>query len=134
MRATGSHIGIATDGDADRFGIVDEDGTFLQPNYVIALLFDYLVESRGWKKRRGEVGGNHEPDQCDCQGARRGTLRDAGRVQVHWRTDHAGPDRDRWGGKRGLSIRHHVPEKDGLLAGLLCCEMVARRGSLWASN
>jgi len=28
----------------------------------------------------------------------------------------------------GLSIRHHVPEKDGVLAGLLCCEMVARRG------
>jgi phosphomannomutase len=27
----------------------------------------------------------------------------------------------------GLSIRHHVPEKDGVLAGLLCCEMVARR-------
>src|SRR5437588_10842069 len=29
----------------------------------------------------------------------------------------------------GLSIRHHVPEKDGILAGLLCCEMVARRGT-----
>ena len=49
MRETGAQIGIATDGDADRFGIVDADGTFLQPNYVIALLFDYLVESRGWK-------------------------------------------------------------------------------------
>src|SRR6266700_4980788 len=46
MRDMKAHIGIATDGDADRFGIVDEDGTFLQPNYVIALLFDYLVESR----------------------------------------------------------------------------------------
>ncbi|HSY64808.1 MAG TPA: hypothetical protein VK829_09415, partial [Terriglobales bacterium] len=49
MRAIKAHIGIATDGDADRFGIVDEDGTFFQPNYIIALLFDYLVESRGWK-------------------------------------------------------------------------------------
>src|SRR5579864_873446 len=49
MRETGAQIGIATDGDADRFGIVDSDGTFLQPNYVIAILFDYLVESRGWK-------------------------------------------------------------------------------------
>jgi phosphomannomutase len=29
----------------------------------------------------------------------------------------------------GLSIRKHVPEKDGVLAGLLCCEMVARRGA-----
>ncbi|MGA9639813.1 MAG: phosphoglucomutase/phosphomannomutase family protein, partial [Terriglobales bacterium] len=47
MRETGAAIGIATDGDADRFGIVDEDGTFLQPNYIIALLFDYLVETRG---------------------------------------------------------------------------------------
>ena len=49
MKEIGAHIGIATDGDADRFGIVDEDGTFIQPNYVIALLFDYLVETRGWK-------------------------------------------------------------------------------------
>ncbi|HSB75234.1 MAG TPA: hypothetical protein VLC12_06255, partial [Terriglobales bacterium] len=48
MRETGANIGISTDGDADRFGILDQDGTFLQPNYVIALLFDYLVESRGW--------------------------------------------------------------------------------------
>ena len=47
MRETKADIGIATDGDADRFGVVDADGTFLQPNYVIALLFDYLVESRG---------------------------------------------------------------------------------------
>ncbi len=38
MRSTNAHIGIATDGDADRFGIVDQDGTFFQPNYIIALL------------------------------------------------------------------------------------------------
>ncbi len=49
MKEVGAKIGIATDGDADRFGIVDEDGTFIQPNYIIALLFDYLVETRGWK-------------------------------------------------------------------------------------
>jgi len=34
----------------------------------------------------------------------------------------------------GLSIRHHVPEKDGVIAGLLCCEMVASAASRWASN
>src|ERR1035441_1622038 len=54
MREIGAAIGIATDGDADRFGIVDEDGTFLQPNYVIALLFDYLVETRGWRNGVGK--------------------------------------------------------------------------------
>ena len=47
-RSPGAHIGIATDGDADRFGILDQDGTFFSPNYIIALLFDYLVETRGW--------------------------------------------------------------------------------------
>ena len=53
MREIGAAIGIATDGDADRFGIIDDDGTFLQPNYIIALLFDYLVETRGWKTESG---------------------------------------------------------------------------------
>ena len=49
MKEIGAALVIATDGDADRFGIVDADGTFIQPNYIIALLFDYLVETRGWK-------------------------------------------------------------------------------------
>src|SRR5260370_36173215 len=49
MKEIGAAIGIATDGDADRFGIVDQGGAFIQPNYVIALLFEYLVETRGWK-------------------------------------------------------------------------------------
>src|SRR4029078_13616526 len=49
-----SYMGMAADGAADGFGIVDEDGTFLQPNYVIAILFDYLVESRGWKNGVGK--------------------------------------------------------------------------------
>src|ERR1039457_4960083 len=47
MKDIGASLVIAVDGDADRFGIVDADGTFIQPNYVIALLFDYLVETRG---------------------------------------------------------------------------------------
>ena len=41
--------GVATDGDADRFGIVDSDGAWIQPNLILALVYDYLVESRGWK-------------------------------------------------------------------------------------
>jgi phosphoglucomutase len=35
--------GLATDGDADRFGIVDRDGTWIQPNLILALVYDYLV-------------------------------------------------------------------------------------------
>lgn len=128
MREIKAHIGIATDGDADRFGIVDEDGTFFQPNYIIALLFDYLVESRGWKNGVGKsvattnlinaIARQHKVELHETPVGFKyiGELIKADKICI--------------GGEEsaGLSIRHHVPEKDGVLAGLLCCEMVARRG------
>src|SRR6266478_8150830 len=127
MREIGAAIGIATDGDADRFGIVDEDGTFLQPNYVIALLFDYLVESRGWKNGVGKsvattnlinaLAKHHQVELHETP------------VGFKYIGELIKQDKICIGGEEsaGLSIRHHVPEKDGVLAGLLCCEMVARR-------
>jgi len=128
MTETKAHIGIATDGDADRFGIVDEDGTFLQPNYVIALLFDYLVESRGWKNGVGKSVATTNLVNA---------LAKYHNVELHetpvgfkYIGELIKQDKIAIGGEEsaGLSIRHHVPEKDGILAGLLCCEMVARRG------
>jgi phosphoglucomutase len=127
MRETKAHVGIATDGDADRFGIVDEDGTFLQPNYVIALLFDYLVESRGWKNGVGKsvattnlinaLARHHKVELHETP------------VGFKYIGELIKQDKIAIGGEEsaGLSIRHHVPEKDGILAGLLCCEMVAQR-------
>jgi phosphoglucomutase len=47
IAAKNCRLGLATDGDADRFGILDADGTFITPNELIAILFDYLAESRG---------------------------------------------------------------------------------------
>ena len=128
MRETGAQIGIATDGDADRFGIVDSDGTFLQPNYVIALLFDYLVQSRGWKN--GVAKSVATTNLINA-------LAEHHRVELHetpvgfkYIGELIMQDKIVIGGEEsaGLSIRHHVPEKDGVLAGLLCCEAVARRG------
>ena len=128
MRETRAHIGIATDGDADRFGIVDEDGTFFQPNYIIALLFDYLVESRGWKNGVGKsvattnlinaLAKHHNVELHETP------------VGFKYIGELIKEDKICIGGEEsaGLSIRHHVPEKDGVLAGLMCCEMVARRG------
>src|SRR5262249_30349842 len=46
---SGAHLGLATDGDADRFGIFDADGSWMSPNHILALLYDYLIESRGWR-------------------------------------------------------------------------------------
>ena len=128
MRETGAHIGIATDGDADRFGIVDGDGTFLQPNYVVALLFDYLVESRGWKN--GVAKSVATTNLINAIAKARGVELYETPVGFKYIGELIMQDKIAIGGEEsaGLSIRHHVPEKDGLLAGLLCCEMVARRG------
>jgi phosphoglucomutase len=128
MKESGAHIGIATDGDADRFGIVDADGTFLQPNYVIALLFDYLVESRGWKN--GVAKSVATTNLVNAIAKARGVELFETPVGFKYIGELIMQDKIAIGGEEsaGLSIRHHVPEKDGVLAGLLCCEMVAKRG------
>jgi len=128
MRAIKAHIGIATDGDADRFGIVDEDGTFFQPNYIIALLFDYLVESRGWKN--GVVKSVATTNMINALAKYHGVELHETPVGFKYIGELIKQDKVVIGGEEsaGLSIRQHVPEKDGILAGLLCCEMVARRG------
>lgn len=128
MRESGAQIGIATDGDADRFGIVDGDGTFLQPNYVIAILFDYLVESRGWKN--GVAKSVATTNLINALAQAHGVELYETPVGFKYIGELIMQDKIAIGGEEsaGLSIRHHVPEKDGLLAGLLCCEAVARRG------
>jgi len=128
MRETGAALGIATDGDADRFGIVDGDGAFIQPNYIIALLFDYLVETRGWRNGVAKsvattnlinaLAEHHKVPLYETPVGFKyiGALIDQDKIAI--------------GGEEsaGLTIRGHVPEKDGVLAGLLVAEMVATRG------
>ncbi len=134
MRETKAHIGIATDGDADRFGIVDEDGTFLQPNYVIAILFDYLVESRGWKNGVGKSVAT--TNMINALAKHHGVELHETPVGFKYIGELIKQDKIALGGEEsaGLSIRYHVPEKDGVLAGLLCCEAVAKRGKSLSSQ
>src|SRR5436190_8091886 len=47
MKKNGLKLGLATDGDADRFGVLDEGAEFIYPNELISMLVDYLIESRG---------------------------------------------------------------------------------------
>ena len=134
MRDTGASIGIATDGDADRFGIVDQDGTFIQPNYIIALLFDYLVETRGWKNGVGKSVAT--TNLVNALAQKHGIELHETPVGFKYIGELIKQDKILIGGEEsaGLSIRKHVPEKDGVLAGLLCCEMVARRGASLGSQ
>jgi len=128
MKEIGASLVIATDGDADRFGIVDQDGTFLQPNYIIALLFDYLVETRGW--RNGVAKSVATTNLVNA-------LADYHKIQLYetpvgfkYIGELILADKIAIGGEEsaGLTIRGHVPEKDGIIAGLLVAEMVAKRG------
>jgi alpha-D-glucose phosphate-specific phosphoglucomutase len=129
MKEIGASLVIATDGDADRFGIVDADGTFIQPNYVIALLFDYLVETRGWKN--GVAKSVATTNLINA-------LADYHKVPLYetpvgfkYIGELIIADKIAIGGEEsaGLTIRGHVPEKDGIIAGLLIAEMVATRGA-----
>jgi phosphoglucomutase len=128
MKEIGARIGIATDGDADRFGIVDEDGTFIQPNYVIALLFDYLVETRGWKN--GVAKSVATTNLVNALAEYHKVPLYETPVGFKYIGELIIEDKIAIGGEEsaGLTIRGHVPEKDGVIAGLLATEMVATRG------
>jgi len=128
MKEIGAAIGIATDGDADRFGIVDADGTFIQPNYIIALLFDYLVETRGW--RNGVAKSVATTNLINALAEHHNVPLYETPVGFKYIGELIIADKIAIGGEEsaGLTIRGHVPEKDGVIAGLLVAEMVATRG------
>src|ERR1039457_1666291 len=128
MKEIGAKIGIATDGDADRFGILDEDGTFIQPNYIVALLFDYLVETRGWKN--GVAKSVATTNLVNAMAEYHKVPLYETPVGFKYIRELIIADKIAIGGEEsaGLTIRGHVPEKDGVIAGLLATEMVAVRG------
>lgn len=121
-------LGLGTDGDADRFGVIDSDGIYFFPNEVIALLLDYLVESRGWS---GAVARTVATTHLIDRVARLHGLEVLETpVGFKYIGQYIDEDRIVLGGEEsaGLAIRGHLPEKDGILACLLVAEMVASRG------
>ncbi len=134
MKEIGAAIGIATDGDADRFGILDQDGTYIQPNYIVALLFDYLMETRGWKN--GVAKSVATTNLINAVAEKHRIPLYETPVGFKYIGELINQDKIIIGGEEsaGLTIRGHVPEKDGVLAGLLVTEMVARRGKNLATQ
>jgi len=121
-------LGIATDGDADRFGIVDGDGTYIEPNYIIALLLDYLVRVR--KLSGGVARSVATSHLVDAVARHHGIELFETPVGFKYIGELISQDKIIIGGEEsaGLSIKGHVPEKDGILACFLVAEMVAREG------
>lgn len=123
--------GLATDGDADRFGILDSDGAWMQPNHILGLLYDYIVETRGWKMPAARsVATSH---LLDAVARFHGTTVIQTPVGFKYIGELIEQDKIAMGGEEsaGMTIRGHLPEKDGILACLLVTEMIAvRRASL----
>ena len=125
----GCTLGLATDGDGDRFGVIDANGEFISPNQLIALLFDYLAESRGWSEGVARsVATSHLVDRV---ASARGLPVYETAVGFKFIGELINENKIILGGEEsaGLSIKGHYPEKDGILACLLAAEAVAARGT-----
>ena len=124
----GCDIGIATDGDADRIGIIDDTGRFLHPNDILVILYYYLVRYKGWK---GSVVRNicttHRLDRIaeafgeKCYEVPVGFKYISAKMNA---TDAI------IGGESsgGLTVRGHINGKDGIYAAALLVEMIAVTG------
>ncbi|GAB2668451.1 phosphoglucomutase/phosphomannomutase family protein [Vibrio panuliri] len=124
----GYDIGIGTDGDADRLGIIDEKGHFIHPNEVLMLLYYYLLEYKGWK---GSVVRNiattHILDKIAADHGEKSFEVPVGFKHISSQME---ADDSLIGGESsgGLTIRGHIKGKDGVFASSLLVEMISVTG------
>ncbi len=117
--------GFGTDGDADRFGIVDQDGTMLSPNEILPIVLQHLVKTRKWKGLVvRSVMTSHFIDAVAKY--YKLELRETP-VGFKYIAEAMMAGGFLMGGEEsgGLTIKGHVPEKDGVLACLLMAEVRA---------
>lgn len=121
-------IGIATDGDADRIGVIDDKGHFLHPNDILVLLYYYLVKYKKWTGAAvRNVATTHMLDRVaksfgqECYEVPVGFKYISAKMQE---TDAL------IGGESsgGLTVRGHINGKDGIYAASLLVEMIAVTG------
>ena len=125
VRSGKAQIGLGLDGDADRFGIVDNDGTWLTPNQILALALYHLKKNRGWTG--AVVRTVPTSHQVDAVAAMLGVKVHETPVGFKYIGALMESEPIIVGGEEsgGLSVKGHVPEKDGILACLLMAELVA---------
>ena len=120
-------IGLANDGDADRFGVVNENGEYVSPNEIIAILLKHLIE-RGFEGAVVKTVGSSL--LIDCVAKKLGV--EVIETAVGFKHVGAAMRKNKViiGGEEsgGLSILGHIPEKDGLVANLLILEAMAASG------
>ncbi len=127
VKENGNSIGLANDGDADRFGVINENGEYVSPNEIIAILLKHLLE-KGYKGAVVKTVGSSL--LIDCVAKKLGV----NVIETAVGFKHVGEAMRKneviIGGEEsgGLSIQGHIPEKDGLLANLLVLEAMNTSG------
>ena len=118
-------FGLATDGDADRIGAMDERGNFVDPHKIMALSLRYLVEKKGWT---GSVVRTVSTTRMiDRLAKRYGLTVHETPVGFNHIADYMLKEDVLIGGEEsgGISFKGHIPEGDGIIMGLLLLEIVA---------
>ena len=121
-------LGIATDGDADRLGVIDEQGGFIHPNTLLVLLYYYLVKYRGWNGPC--VRNNSTTHLLDRVAAGLGQRCYEVPVGFKYVSAKMAESDAVIGGESsgGLAVRGHISGKDGIYAAALLTEMLAVTG------
>jgi phosphomannomutase len=128
VKSGGYSVGVATDGDADRLGMVDEDGHFVDSHRVFVLLMKYLFEDR---KQHGAVAKTISlTTMIDDYCSRNGIHMFETPVGFKFIAKLMTTENIVIGGEEsgGLGTNLHSPERDGIFNGLLLLEMMAKRG------
>ncbi len=128
VKEQGAHVGLATDGDADRIGIIDENGVFLTQLQVFALLCLYLLEVRG------ERGAIVKTITTTSMLYRLGEIFEVPVYETPVGFKYVAPimvaENALIGGEEsgGYGFRGHIPERDAILAGLYFLDMMIKTG------
>ena len=118
-------VGFANDGDGDRFGVIDENGDYVTPNEIIAILLKHLTKNKGLKGSIVKTVGASTLLDIVAKKLNVELIETAvgfkhvGEAMRKYNPVIAGED------SGGLSIQGHIPEKDGILANLLILEAMA---------
>lgn len=124
----GCDIGIATDGDADRIGVIDDTGAFLHPNDILVLLYYYLRKYKGWTGPCvRNVATTHMLDRVAESFGEKCYEVPVGFKYISSRMQETNA---LIGGESsgGLTVRGHINGKDGIYAAALLVEMIAVTG------
>jgi phosphomannomutase len=119
------NFGLATDGDADRIGAMDERGNFIDPHKIMTLAFRYLVEERGWSG--AVVRTVSTTRMVDRLAKRYGLKLYETPVGFNHIADYMINEDILIGGEEsgGISFKGHIPEGDGPIMGLLLVEIIS---------